>query len=243
MPESKESLVWDLVERQLRNKRNEDVYDKRLTADPPPPGFDYIPRCMYFYYVRIDASGMVRVDHYFYPNGPADDPGQWRPIPYAEATDPGGIVKRLALNARPSMRVKNPPKLDSDSFENVVWTRRSYVAIFFDEGNWAFHRRIGNRPSVAFNVSEGHKPNRSFFDAADLIVDMPNRRTGGTDNRTAIVFVNHMKDGDNDGDLGGRADTYKFDMYLLAKYARSGAPAMTVIFDPGGTNQGPPLDP
>ena len=134
MAETKESLVWDLIKRQLRNERNKDVYEERLKAPRPLPGFDYVPRCIYFYYVRIDNSGMVRADHYFYANGPADDPSQWQPIPYADAVDRNGIIRTLALNARPSTRIKNPPKLDSDSFDNVVWNRRSYVAIFFDEG-------------------------------------------------------------------------------------------------------------
>lgn len=98
MTETKESLVWDLIPRQLCNERNQDAYEKRLTADHPPPGFDYVPRCIYFDYVRIYASWMVRADHYFYSNGPADQPDQWKPIPYADAVDPEGIVKRLALN-------------------------------------------------------------------------------------------------------------------------------------------------
>lgn len=244
--ETKESLVYELISKQLRSEQNQDVYDKRLTATKPPPGFDYVPRCIYFYYVRIDGNGKICADHYFYPNGPLDKPNKWQPLPYADVADPEGIVKRLALNARPSTRRKQPRKARVDSFSGVRWTRRGYIVIFFDEASWAFHRRSGGKPSVAFNVSEGHTPNQSFFDATDLVLDMPVRRTGRTDKRSAIMFVNHMRDGEDGGELGRngpKEQSYKFDMYLMVQYANSDAPAMTVIFDPGGTNQGPPETP
>ena len=184
----------------------------------------------------------MRADHYFYPNGPEESPEAWQPIPYEEVADPEGIVKRLAVNARPSGN--HDFKMDSNSFNGVKWQYPSYVVFFFDEKNWAFHQRIVASRSVAFNVSEGHEPNRSFFDAKDLVIEMPVRRRNlpdTTDQRTAIFMINHLKDRD-DTDLGssGFAERkYKFDMYLQVKYAESDAPAMTVIFDPDGTNQGP----
>jgi hypothetical protein len=243
--ETRERFISGIIDYQLGRDRNADVYEKRLTKAKPPAGFDYVPHCIYFYYVRIDGNGMVRADHYLYANGPLDRPEEWQPIPYEDAVDPEGIVKRLALNARPSTRAKDPPRLPSHSFADIVWTRRSYIVIFFDEANWAFHQRVGNKPSVAFNVDDGHKPNQSFFDAKDLVLEMPNRRTGRTDQRSAILFVNHMKDSDDGselGEAGRKQEKYKFDMYLQVKYAEGG-PAMTVIFDPGGTNLGPPETP
>ncbi len=240
MLRTKEALYNDWIESQLRGERNKDVYEARLTAVPPKDGFDRVPCCIYFYYVRIDRIGTVRADHYFYPNGPAESPDQWQPIPYAQMENPEGIVKELALNARPSGA--HNYRIDSNSFHDVVWKHRSYVVIFFDERNWSFHRRNNGLPSVAFNVSAGRSPNRSFFDAKDLVIEMPIRRRGQpdtSDQRTAIFMVNHLKD-DDDSDLRPLKERkYKFDMYLQAKYANSDAPAMTVIFDPDGTNQGP----
>jgi|GEM_PF-1401305 len=240
----KEKFIGQIVEHQLSDGRNHDVYEPRLTAEPPVDGFDYVPRCIYFYYVRIDGDGMVRIAPYFYADGPLDRSDEWQPIPYSAVADPEGIVKRLALNARPSTAVKDPPKLAAESFDEVKWNRRSYIVIFFDEANWSFHRRVGNKPSVAFNVSEGHSPNRSFFDAKDLMIEMP-RRDGGSDNRSAIFFINHMKDADTGAEFaaGETEQHYKFDMYLRAKYAGSSTSTVTVIFDPTGTNQGPPETP
>ncbi|HEY5722355.1 MAG TPA: hypothetical protein VIT45_08535 [Allosphingosinicella sp.] len=241
MEGTKEALYREWIASQLRDERNEDVYERRLTAAPPTPGFESVPGCIYFYYVRIDRDGMVRADHFFYPNGPAESPEDWKPIPYAEMADPEGIVKKLALDARPSGGKKY--KLPSDSFKDVVWKHRSYIVFFFDEKHWSFHRRDGNKPSVAFNVSEGRDPNRSFFDANDMSVEMPvraRRRNGETsDERTAIFLVNHLKDTDDTDLREGVVRKYKFDMYLRVKYARRDAEAMTVILDPDGSNQGP----
>jgi hypothetical protein len=236
MSETRNKLAWDQVV-SLLSSTNHDVYDKRLIATPPTPGFDQDPQCIFFYYVRIDGNGMVRADHYFYCERQTG--GGCSPIPHADVP---GILYNLALNARPSTTVKNPPKLPDNSFERIEWKHKSYMAIFFDEANWAFHRRNGGKPSVAFNTDGGATPNHSFFDAADVELDMPNRRTGGTDKRSAIYLVNHMK-GEDGQDLGAVREVYKFDMFLEAKYAESQAPAMTVIFDPGGTNQGPPQPP
>lgn len=240
----KEKFIGDLIQFQLRSEANHDIYEPRLTAEPPVDGFGYVPRCIYFYYVRLDGNGMVRIVPYFYANGPVENSAEWQPIPYAEVADPEGIVKRLALNARPSTTSKNPDRMPGKGFSDK-WRRRSYIVIFFDESNWSFHQRIGGKSSVVFNISENHKPNRSFFDARDLDVYMPRRR-GGEDKRTAIFFVNHMKDADSGGDFDDRPDQrqeYKFDMYMRARYADDATGTVTVILDPTGTNQGPPETP
>lgn len=244
MQQAKEMLVNQWVKRQLDNELNEDVYEKRLTAQPPAEGFEKVPCCVYFYYVRVDRIGTVRADHYFYANGPEGSRSEeWREIPYEEMAKPDGLMKMLADNARPSGEHKFA--LPNNSFRDVVWNHRSYIAIFFDERNWFFHQRTNNKSSVVFNVTEGRDPNRTFFDAKDLVLEMRVRGRRGrpdtTDRRSAIFFVNHFKDNDGTA-LGsnGRAERkYKFDMYLQARYARPDAPPVTVIFDPDGTNQGP----
>ncbi|HET9638558.1 MAG TPA: hypothetical protein VFP12_05060 [Allosphingosinicella sp.] len=230
LSDPKQGLI-DLLIRQELSERNKDVYDKVHIATDPPTGTP--PSCIYFYYVRINNSGTVSVDHYFYDRG--------APIPYAEMADEKGILKTLALNARPRTPVKDPPRTGR-AFKDVQWDRRSYVAMFFDERNWAFHRRRGRRPSVAFNVSEGQTPNESFFDAKDLLIEMPIKRSDRTDKRSAIFFINHYLDSATGMEFAPgvvKQLAYKFDMYLLANYANRGGPAMTVIFDPTGTNTSP----
>lgn len=219
---------------------NYDVYESRYTAHPKTPGFEKTPHCVYFYYVRIDRSGKVRVDHYLYAEGPLKDPTKWPPIPYKDMPD---IVYKLALNGRPGVRCKDPPKLDTHNFDDIPWKRKSYIAIFIDEGNWSFHRRQAGKPSVAFDPDWG-TPNHSFFDALDLVFDMPNKYTKGTDKRSAIFFINHMKrNAKGDDLLKWESQPFKFDMWLAAVFAETSQRGMTANFDPGGTNLGPPLPP
>lgn len=219
---------------------NHDIYDKRMTANPPAEGFSRVPHCVYFYYVRIDNDGRVRVDHYFYVDGDPNDTASWKPIPYEEMP---AVVYRLALNGRPSTRIKNPASLDTRNFQPIPWDRVSYVAIFFDEANWTFHRRADGISSVVFNPHKG-LPNDTFFDGKDLELHMPNQDApGGTDKRSAVFFVNHMKGDWGDGSEGREDRKYKFDMWLMATFAEESEGRISVNFDPGGTNQGPALHP
>ena len=218
---------------------NHDIYEKRLTAiGGPIPRFDKVPRCIYFYYVRIDRDGKVRVDHYLYVKRNPD--GTSAEIPYADVPR---ILYDLAINARPRTHVKDPPKDRTNNFDPIPWKYRSYIAIFFDEANWQFCRRQNGLPAVVFDADLG-KANNSFFDAADVMLDMPIDDTTETDERSAVYFINHVKrNSDGDPLEDGEEQNFKFDMWLSAAFANTSTAGMRVIFDPGGTNQGPPQDP
>src|ERR1044072_412947 len=43
---------------------NHSVYEPRLTTVPPTAGYDKVPHTVYFYYVRMDTDGKLRVRHY-----------------------------------------------------------------------------------------------------------------------------------------------------------------------------------
>lgn len=246
-------LIDDLLSLGATGSTNNDIYQPRLDApepggteptDWPPAPFTYRPRCMYFYYVRFDRDGALRVDHYFYPHGgPLDDPSQWQPIRDDEIE---GIVAKLALNGRPTTP-KNPPKLPDHNFENVVWDRISYIAIFVDEANWKLHKlpgKITPQGAIAFNPLKGSRPNSSFFDAKDFEIDMPTSRGGG-DKRSAICFINHMTIEHIDGSIGselGESD-YIFDVYFDVAFADPTVRTAAIILDPGGTNMGPAQKP
>ena len=78
---------------------NHDVYEQRLAVGAP--GFTAVPHCMFFYYVRIDRDGRLRVVHYRYVDGDPEDPNTWQPIPYS-GVGLKQLVEKLARNARPS---------------------------------------------------------------------------------------------------------------------------------------------
>jgi hypothetical protein len=249
-PDYIDFLISDLLARPLVGAINHDVYDSRIIpetaertdiAEWPYPPFTYLPRCVYFYYVRFDRDGALRVDHYFYPNGPENDPTQWRPIGPA---DIGPIMANLAINARPSTTVKNPDKLPHHNFEHIVWRRVSYIGIFVDEEHWKLHKRGHAKGALVFNTQKLSVPNSSFFDAQDIELDMPLSR-GGSDKRTAIYFINHMTIEKPDGSVAIEqgSSEYVFDVYFDVAYADPAAKSAVIVLDPTGTNQGPPQEP
>ncbi|HYI47886.1 MAG TPA: hypothetical protein VEX35_05410 [Allosphingosinicella sp.] len=216
---------------------NSDIYDKRLMAASPWGPFRYVPYSLYFYYVRLDRDSRLRVDHYFYVDGPPEHPEEWKPIPPDRVA---AIVAGLAANARAGG--SNPPPSGAN-FQDIVWTRKSHLAILIDEEGWALQRRADGGTAIAFNRRKGSTPNHSFFDARDLEVEISGG-SGGTGRRSAIALINHMKrNSDGEDLLEGEAQPFVFDVYVDVRYSGSPGSAMTVILDPDGTNMGPPLGP
>jgi hypothetical protein len=254
-----DEYFWDLFERQSLLK-NHDVYEQRLTHPNKNKwkNFRLTPFSMFFYYVRINRNGKLVVDHYFFFNGDESNK-TWKEIPHDEKvlTD---RVKALALNARPRVKPsdKKPKRIAKGDFKLTQWNRISYIAIFFDEANWKLRKkRIPGKPpssesAVTFIVKEGKKtgtPNHTFFDAIDLKIMMPfkrRKRDGtfirGEDERSAIVFVNHMKCNEAGDPLGKEVQPFEFKM-LLDVQADAGGPPTVIIVDPGGENGGPAVKP
>ncbi|MEA3043699.1 MAG: hypothetical protein QOH47_1537 [Sphingomonadales bacterium] len=223
---------------------NHDIFEPRLAAGTP--GFTAVPHCMFFYYMRIDRDGRLRVAHYRYVDGDPADPKTWQPIEYSrKRLEP--LVQSLARNARPS-GLKDPRPDAQENFQGIVWKRKSYIAIFLDEANWKFHKSSAQDAAVVFITEPKNgkigTENHSFFDAMDFEIDMPIAGGPATDKRSAIVFVNHMKGDDQGTDLGdGVEELFQFKMFLDVAFASGTAVPMTVIFDPDGTNMGPPQTP
>lgn len=235
---STDGLINSLICCHLCDKQ--DIYLQRLgSPDECHKKFQYVPRCIYFFYLRLNNDGCLKVEHYFYVEGPADDPSQWKKIPY---DDVEGILYELALNARPSGNRYG--RLSLKNFEKVKFRRKSYVAFFLDEGNWAFHKRADRRSAMIFNsIKAGVKDNFSFFDAKDFQFPMP-RSDGHTDLRTGIFMINHMKKNAQGDDLEGPDPVkFAFDMFFDVRFAEPTKEKLVVIFDPGGDNQGPPQQP
>jgi hypothetical protein len=239
---------------------NHNVYSQRL-GNNHFRHHQRAPHCIYFYYVRLNTDGKLKVRHYFWPSGDPNDvnnpsnPASW-PVIRNDSGAPADenledIIRRLALNARPSVKWvdKNPKPLPEENFENIKWRRRSWVVIFVDEAHWSLlERQPGNKkPAIVFTsgaTDPACTSNETFFDAADFTIRMPIRRKPGQeDERTAVAFINHMKKNHAGDDLSTPdKQDFKFSIFFDTKYA-DGPGVMKVIFDPGGTNDGTPLQP
>lgn len=218
-------------------------------ADDPLPSGSLPPYCMYFYYLRIDQDGMLRVTHYY----------------FNDASDPiknlDQLITAIAIFARTQRwdgsLGKRPEMLRFANFKHIEYNRISYVVYFLDEANWDFLLDNG-KPVVPFHVKKGSQPcepNYSFYDANVYPIEMPKSAT--SDTRHALVMTNLMQN--KDGKTLTKEDGeqhFAFDLLLRVKFAnaneydQNGQPMpdtddrrLTVNFDPGGTNLGPPIPP
>ena len=257
---SADDATADLVEVEpgltaLAETYNYSVDEERLGL----PGYTDVPCCIYFYYVRINTNGRLFVTHHFYPSGNPDDtsnpanPTDWHAIARdTQLLTP--ILEMLAEDARPT-GAKRFPAIGTD-FQNVLWRRKSYIAIFIDEASWKLRPNDGVRFLTSKNGVPG-TPNHSFFDALALPLTMPIRKPepGGPyfDQRSALVFINHMKGDDSGRDIGrdsagnplpppAEEQLFHFEIAFEVLF-QNGTKGMEVIFDPDGNNMGPPIGP
>jgi hypothetical protein len=203
------------------------IYEKRLTEDPPRPGFEKEPHFVYFYYVCFDADRCLRVKHYTYDH--------CAPIAYGALKD---VLQGLVDNARGT---DDNPASDGTDFNAIEWTRTSYIAFFIDEENWSFYRNGDSLAGISFDNSP--IPNHTFFDGIDLELQVADEETCLVSERSAVAFVNHMKRNAAGDRLGKENQRFKFDMNFKVGFADGCAPPLTVVFDPDGTNMGPPVPP
>lgn len=226
-----------------------DIYDEILK---PGSKYDYVPHTLFFDYVSIADDDKLQVEHYFYPDPNGDPtakpkkPTDWPQIPL-DKTALTGIITKLANNARTT---KSSPPPYAANFANLIWRRPGYIAILVDEKFWRLLRYTPvdgkERRAVIFYPTKDGKPrtkNHSFTDAMDFEITVKDS-AGKDETRRAIVFVNHLKDKDGKTLTGNKDDErYEFGIFVEVDYTSTGGIPMTVIFDPGGTNQGPPIDP
>lgn len=212
---------------------NADVYDQKLLLSTN--GYHREPYFIYFYYIKFGVDGCVEISHYEWLNP--------TPIPHNQLQ---AHVERLARNARDPHGV-TPPKSGA-RFENIVWERISYIVILMDSPSWTLLKRTPTQSCLAFNLTKKATPNCSFFDAADLNVDVAEQGHPPI-MRTAVYFVNHMKKDSNGTELrykpdGVTRDTqdFAFDVVFAVKDC-NGNDSSPFIIDPDGTNMGPPLGP
>ena len=241
----------DLAERErnaaaMSGLPNSSIDERRLLL-PEHPNFHDVPCCIYFYYVRVNSNGRVSVTHHFYPGGDPDDPNippnhaDWPSI----ARDPSNltpILEMLAADARASGAHIFEPI--GSGFQDIQWRRKSYIAFFIDEANWTLHPKDGINFVTDSKGGEPGTPNHTFYDSLYLPLTMLINGGPATDQRSAVVFINHMKADVAGNDLSGNdpPQLFHFQMVLDVGIENS-ADRMIVIFDPDGNNMGPPLPP
>lgn len=223
------------------------VYEKKLRRSPPDAKYMLVPHMIYFYYMRINTDAKLEVDHYTYePGGPIHpyESGGHNPANNIRA-QVQHIVDCVRGEITDAAVIKDAV---NNSFENIEWKRISYIVFFFDEEHWSLHKEANGSEGVRFvsNVG-GAYANHTFYDADDFLVRVRNDNTGRVTQRSAIAFINHMKRNANGDELGSltqpESQRFKFEMIFDVRYARTSRVGMTVIFDPDGTNTGPPIGP
>jgi hypothetical protein len=221
------------------------VHDQRLGLPEDYPNHQKVPRSIYFYYLSLNSNGGLDVRHYFYPGGDHTsttnpvNPNDWPDIPNTdEALVP--ILKNLIANARAK---GNAYPLLGSGLQGIEWYRKSYFVLFIDEETWSLHQDSATGQSAVLfvtNQQEGKygTPNHSFFDGRNLTVRMP-----GEEPRSGFVCINHMKRDAAGEDLRTNdKQVYVFKLFFNVEFVTGETP-LTVIFDPDGTNLGPPLGP
>jgi len=221
---------------------NDDIFTPKFGTSPE---YSYAPRMIYFYYIAVNDSGSLRVSHYEYheddPDYPDDPVLKWKEIP-RNRPDLEKICLKLAMNAR--SRASTPPE-SGRNFKRVRWSHVSYIMAFFDEPHWNLRRKPSDGSCVLFLTRKGSTdfiPNHSFYDALDLEVPF-----SPTDIRSAVAFINHLKRDDEGTTLGADGVTetqdFQFNLMLSVNFEDGTSSPMDIIIDPGGTNQGPPIEP
>jgi hypothetical protein len=170
------------------------------------------PACVYFYYIIWDKKEKRwKALHYYRTFGSAQ----------IEYEDIYPILVDLIENARDEIDNQLPPPSGAE-FEYIVWTRKSYFAIFVDDD------RIKLEPNGLSIWSPG-EDNYSFFDAKQLTYD----------DRALVYCINHIKKNEQGSNLGYASQQFKFKLTTtpdLPWFSRRPP-------DSGGTNMGPPVPP
>lgn len=217
--------------------------------------FDNIPKAIYFYYIKREDDGTIRAEEYQYfnkeditaPDPPDDAPDKINKYKPIDVSTLDAKIVELALNARKSVGVKKDPRARPvGDFRDLTWRRRVYFVIFIDEEYWKIYRRDTNDSPILFLTrKKGSKegtPNHTFYDGKFFSVQIPSG--SGADKRTGIWFVNHMKSDDSGtSDVTSEGQYFNFNILIDIMLSSNKETPLTVIFDPGGTNQGPPLEP
>ncbi len=226
----------------LTNERKgKSVYHKKIK----PGDVDYRICRIHFFYFKIE-NGKLVARHYLEEGKPAPHEN-WTDFvheaiddmpnhPDRERVRINDALQVLLANARKQPQNQNPKH--TGSINTLAFKERSFLAFCFDHADWTFPDDLNaanglDNEAVFFSEGGALTPNHSFFDGRTAFM---------SDGRPIFYMVNHAKRSDADDDLqGGDKQPIKYN--IVVKVPMAGGEKLTVIFDPGGTNLGPPDPP
>lgn len=202
------------------------------------PGFEVPPSAVYLVYIKLEAGDNLTVRHMF-----------------RESLIDGSVKateKALFAGARSG---SSPDQVGKD-FETMEFKKPCYFTVVLDNDNWDFYFPdpgteprpgeeaqdpivfIGSKTTLverpnqpALRQVETYDPNKSFYDAEEILVD----------GRSAVRCINFLRD--SEGKPLGSRKTQDLGFEILVRIPFSLSPSqdrkIVVVIDPDGQNQGP----
>jgi hypothetical protein len=235
---------------QRATTRTRNVYHEKTK---PTDGDKRICR-VHFFHFKLTNQKLV-VQHYKYSE-PNNDIHLWTDFMHEIISSPypdvpgrsrksiADVLAFLVENARKPL-AQQTHKPTGDPINRIRFKERSFLAFCFDHEGWDFPvDRMGDEdstelPAVYFTEGGQWTKNHSFFDGRTAQLTI----ASSTVPLPVFYMVNHSKRNDNGDDLqDGEPQHIKFN--IVVKIPLKGTTEkLTVIFDPGGTNLGPPTPP
>lgn len=186
------------------------------------PQYSAKPYCIYYYHVTDITTEPWKLKHYY-----LSDNGDIR----------RGDLERLARSlGRNAMKIHGtPPPMRNEDFEDVYWTRISYIMFLFDiPGVSLQHNRA---LEIEYLDGSGRRrPNHTFFDADDFTVDLSDNGDGAHE-RPVVYCVNHLQKDTR----GGRLEEDETQYFIFNFNFEGNVVGVRPIIrlpNSGGTNQG-----
>jgi hypothetical protein len=199
------------------------------------PNFNQTPSYIYLYVIGFGNDGQLQVTQTLYHEaGDAIDTPKLRtPIPFSAV--PSRVESIMNANLPQNAKTASFGR----NFQNDTghWDRVSYLAFVIDHTNWRFCDDKGGSPPPAVFTEKGQNgKNHTFYDGEISTIG------NGINARSLFYCVNHARN-KKQAKLGqGEREDFKYDLYTKFSFG-NGADDIILIFDPGGTNLGPPKDP
>lgn len=225
-----------LLDTTANGKPSHKITEKKLTAKPPLAKFDTTPSYIYFYKIGFNSTGQLGVTQTLYHEAfnSSDAPADRRPIAHADV--PSKISWMQSGRIPPNQLAKEESFGRNFKNDNPHWNRVSYLAFLIDHPNWTFCD-TDELPPAVFEEKRTGGSNHTYSDGQVISIVTSNGP------RSLFYCVNHLRkrDQQHPADIDDR-ENFKYDLFTQFNFP-GGSDPIVLIFDPGGTNLGPPLPP